>query len=143
MSFQYAKAISGGTPIDDDEMERLAQTHLQALRESFRPQIVVEKSQDVMEHRLAEELRLVARMLDLVEQELRDKGNTRGADEIQRSEDAIEDLAEMVEADDRCDALENIDSDRARRLTRRSFDGTGGPCDNRRPSILKANSGQA
>ncbi|TMM48848.1 hypothetical protein [Qipengyuania marisflavi] len=132
MNYVTGKAISGGTPLDSAEIESLATTHLSALREAMRrPE--VEKSGDVLDQRLGEELRLVQRMLEMIEADMRRRGDKIAADAIEQSEEAIEDLADIVEAEDRCDAIATADEDMARRMTRRSLDGGAVPCDNRRP----------
>ena len=137
MDMNFGKAISGGQPLSDDELETRARDQISALVDSFAKAPENEKTTDVLSRRLAEELRLVQRMLELVEQNMKSKGNHEAAKEIQRTEEAIEDIAEVVEADDRCDAIEDVDEDLARRLTRRAMDGRGTPCDNRRPSIRR------
>ena len=96
-----------------------------------------EKTDDLLSVRLAEELRLVARMLDLLEDQATAKGDTAAARNLHDAEEAVEDVAEVIEADDRCEAVEDVGSDMARRLLRRSLDGETGPCDKRRPSILR------
>ena len=133
MSFLYGKAIEGGRPLNEDELKGLAREQLQALRESFKSKAPVEKTDDVLKQRLAEELRLVRRMIDLVEEQLQGAA----ARQLRDSEEAIEDIADVVDADDPCEAIENIGPDLGRRLTRRSLSGDAGPCDNRRPSILR------
>ncbi len=134
MTYLHGKAMFGGREITEQEMDDLAREQLKALQDSFSKQGASEKTDDVLSRRLAEELRLVKRMLELAEERVRDPQAKR---ELQRSEDAIEDLAEVVEADDRCEAINDIDEDIARRMTRRAMDGSGTPCDNRRPSILR------
>ena len=108
---------------------------MRVLRESFSSKPEIEKTDDIVKLRLAEELRLVSRMLEMVESRVAPDA----AREIERAEDAIEDVADIVEADDPCDAIETVDPDLARRITRRSLGGEAGPCDNRRPPsrILK------
>ncbi len=133
MELLHGKAIAGGRPLTEAELETLARDQLEVLRQSFSAKPNVEKTDDVLSLRLAEELRLVSRMLELVENRV----SPAAAKEIETAEDAIDDLADIVEAEDPCDALENVGSDLARRITRRSLDGSGGPCDNRRPSILR------
>ena len=133
MELLHGKAIEGGRPLTEAELETLARDQLEVLRQSFSAKPRAEKTDDVLSLRLAEELRLVSRMLELVENRV----SPAAAKEIETAEDAIDDLADIVEAEDPCDALENVGSDLARRITRRSLDGSGGPCDNRRPSILR------
>lgn len=137
MTYLSGKAIEGGTPLSDDEVGRLAEEHLRELKRSFSKPNSTARTQDELSRRLAEELRLVARMIDLLEQDMLAKGDSTAAQALERSEEAIEDVAEVIEAEDGCDALEDINPDMARRLTRRSIDGEPGPCDNRRPSILR------
>ncbi|MGB3753703.1 MAG: hypothetical protein WA954_07375 [Parerythrobacter sp.] len=133
MTYLHGKALFGGREITEQEMDDLAREQLEALRGSF-TKAKGAVTDDTLSQRLAEELRLVKRMLELAEMGVQNPVAKR---ELQRSEDAIEDLAEVVEAEDRCDAIGNIDEDIARRMTRRALDGSGTPCDNRRPSILR------
>lgn len=133
MELLHGKAIAGGRPLSEAELETLARDQIEVLRRSFSAKTQVGKTDDVLSLRLGEELRLVSRMLELVENRV----SPAAAKEIETAEDAIDDLADIVEAEDPCDALENVGSDLARRITRRSLDGSGGPCNNRRPSILR------
>ena len=133
MTFLHGKAIEGGRPLTDSEVRDLAREQLQVLRETFSRKPELDKTADVLKLRLAEELRLVQRMIDLVESEL---GGAQ-AKQLQASEDAIEDIAEVIEAEDPCDAIQTVDPDLGRRLTRRALSGEAAPCDNRRPSILR------
>ena len=134
MELLHGKAIEGGRPLTEAELETLARDQLQVLRDTF-SRLPAEKTDDVVSLRLAEELRLVARMIDMLEKRV----SPDAARELDKAEHAIEDLAEIVEADDPCDAIEQIDPDIARRITRRSLGGEAAPCDNRRPPsrILK------
>ena len=126
-----AKAISGGKPLTDTELENVARDTLRQLKDSF-VKADVGRTQDVLSQRLAEELRLVSRMLDMLKEENRRSGRVQAAKSLHRAEEAVDDVADVVEADDRCAALDDIDNDMARRLTRRSLYGEAGPCDNRR-----------
>lgn len=131
MTYLHGKAISGGRALSEEELEGLAVQHFTAMQETFAAQPAIEKTDDVLSLRLGEELRLVKRMLELAQAEMERVGKPAAAKALQQSEDAIEDIAEVIEADDRCDAVEAIDPDLARRLTRRSIDGPAPPCDNR------------
>ena len=133
MEILHGKAIEGGRPLTEAELETLARDQLEILRQSFSAKPALAKTDDVLSLRLAEELRLVSRMLDMLESRV----SPEAAKQIDTAEDAIDDIADIVEADDPCDAMATVDSDLARRITRRSLDGSGGPCDNRRPSILR------
>jgi len=139
MELKHGKAISGGRELTEDELKDLAHEQLASLREAFSAKGPRrgDKTDDTMSRRLADELRLVQRMLELVEAEMDRKGQHVAAREIEKGEEAIEDIADIVEADDRCEALEDVHEDIARRITRRALDGSGSPCDNRRPSILR------
>ena len=133
MEMTHGKAIAGGRPLSADELETMARDQLQSLRDSFAAKPQIAKTDDLISQRLAEELRLVSRMIEMVENRV----SKQAAQELERAEDAIDDLADVVEADDKCDAVGTIDPDLARRITRRSLDGSAAPCDNRRPSILR------
>ncbi len=128
------KAISGGRPLTKDELDGLAKDQLAALRQAFTRHPALEKTDDAMDLRVAEELRLVERMLEMVEARVADPAAKKS---LQQSEDMIEDLATIVEADDPCEALSRVDPDLGRRLTRRSLNGEAGPCDNRKPIDLR------
>lgn len=137
MSMNFGKAISGGRPLDDEEINNLARDQLSVLRKSLVKKPYSDKTDDIISQRLAEELRLVARMLEMVEKDMVARGNHQAAKQISQSEEVIEDIAEVVEANDKCEAIEHVDGNIGRRLIRRALDGSGTPCDNRRISILK------
>lgn len=129
MTYQHGKAIQGGTPLTPQELDTLAQDQIEALRSTLKRFAPRRKSKDVLNQRLAEEMRLVQRMLELLEDEARRRGDNRTAKSVERAEDALSDIAEIVEADDRCEAMGDIDETMARRLKRRSIEGRDGPCD--------------
>lgn len=131
MTYQFGKAIDGGTPLTQEELDKLAADQIAALKQSLVPFKRPEKSDDVLDQRLSEELRLAQRILEMLESEARRRGDTEAANALDKAEDAIEDVADIIEADDRCEAIETVDDDMARRLTRKSIDGEPGPCHNR------------
>lgn len=130
----YGKAISGGRPLTEDELEGMAVQQLDALRQVFAQHPALGKTDDVLDLRLAEELRLVERMLELVEAQVNSPAAKKS---LQQSADMLDDVAKIIEAGDGCEAIGRVDEDMGRRLTRRSMDDTAGPCDNRRPINLR------
>lgn len=128
MVYQNAKALEGGTPLTPEELDTLAVDQIAALRDTLKRYAPRRKSDDVLNQRLAEELRLVQRMLEFLEADASKRGDRAGAKQLERAEEVIEDIADVVEADDRCEAMGDIAEDMARRLKRRSIEGGDGPC---------------
>ena len=129
MGYVQGKAIEGGTPLSAEELDTLARDQIAALKQTLAQRIPVRKSRQLMDHRLAEELRLAARVLDLLEKDARRRGDRDAEKVLSHVEEAVDDVAEIIEAEDRCEALEKVDADMARRIRRRSLDGDGSPCD--------------
>ena len=128
MTYENGKAISGGAPLSQDEIDGLARQQLDALRKAFGGRYQGTKSDNLLDQRLAEEMRLVQRMLEMVENAMRQRQQYDAANAIERAEDAIEDIADVVEAGDRCAAIGTIDPAIARRLNRAGLDDNGKPC---------------
>ena len=96
MTYQFGKALAGGTPVDERAMRRL---HVDQL--------------------LADELAYTERLLDLVKAELRRRGGmpqlVRQLDEA-RTE--LDDVAGVIEAKDRCEGVARASPATKRRLLR-------------------------
>ena len=97
------------------------------LREAFPHPKGADRTTDLLSLRLAEELRLLQRVIEMVERGL----SGAEAKALRRTEAAIEDIADVVEAREPCDAIQTIDPDMARRLARRTIDGKDSPCEKR------------
>ncbi|MEE4200133.1 hypothetical protein [Erythrobacter sp.] len=110
-------------------MLRLPTDQLRELRDAFRVHKPIEKSDDAIEERLAEELRSAGRLIEVVEHELEKRGANKR--ELEAAESMIEEVAKVIEAKDDCDAIDRVSDDMKRRLLRRSMDGRGTKCDNR------------
>ena len=64
----HSDAIAGGRPLSDTELETLAHDQLVSLRQTFAARPTLAKTDDLVSQRLAEELRLVSRMIELAQE---------------------------------------------------------------------------
>lgn len=121
MTFQFGKAVFGGTPVSDAEIRAMSAERLQKLKDQLaRP----ERTDDVLDQRLAEELAYTRRLLDVAEHELKRRGAPAGVvSSIAEAETVIEDIAGVVEAKDRCEGVEAASPAVKRRLLRGAMDG--------------------
>ena len=131
MTFSFGKAISGGRPIDADEARQLEVEHLHALRDHYRARVPLKPSENLLDERIAEEVEMVARQLELLEAELKRRGNPALAERLDKAEHRLEDLARIVGADDKCEGIGRAEPELKRRLNRRALDGSASPCENR------------
>ncbi len=131
--FAFGKAISGGTPITEDQIRALTRDQLVVLRERLAPR-PLEKTDDELSLRLAEEIDYSRRILEHVEGELgRRQKDPRAVDramqQIDEAESILDDVADIVEAKNRCEAVQNSKSAPVkRRLLRKPFDGRPDVC---------------
>ncbi len=128
MAFEFGKSIFGGRELSAEELQRIPQEELEAIRGRYTVPEPVEKTSDAIDLRLAEELQTAKRMVESVKAELDRRSSQH--DVLDRADDLIEDVAEIIEAANECEAIEKTDPDLRRRLTRRSLDGAGTRCDN-------------
>ena len=129
MTYQFGKAVMGGTPIGPDDVRRIAVSHLERLKSLYsRP--LPEATDDLLDLRIAEELDHVKRMLEMIEAEV-GRRVPNAAAPLASAETIIGDLAAIVQAKDRCEALAGTTPDLKRRLSRRTDDGATTVCDNR------------
>lgn len=129
MAYEHGKAIFGGRELTADELRELPRAQFEAIRDAIFKKAELEKSDDAIDLRLAEELKSAKRLVESVQDEV-----GHGSDQAKRldaAEDLIEDIAEIIEAKDDCEAIAQSDDDLKRRLLRRSIDGHGTKCDNR------------
>lgn len=130
--YSYGKAVSGGNPITEEQARSLEAEHLHALREHYRSKTPFTPSNNVLDQRVAEEMELVQRQLELVQSELKRRGfGGTLAERLEKAEDALDDLADIVGADDKCEGIARAAPELKRRLNRRALDGRPSPCDNR------------
>ena len=121
MSFQFGKAVFGGTPVSEADVRQMSAERLRKLKEQLaRP----ERTDDVLDQRLAEELAYTKRLLELAEHELRRRGAPATVvGSLSEAETVIEDVAGVVEAKDRCAGVEQTSPAVKRRLLRGGMDG--------------------
>lgn len=131
MTVPFGKALSGGRPVNVDKARELKVEHLQALREHYRARAPLKPSNNVLDKRVAEEMEMAARQLELVEAELKRRGNPVLADQLDRVEHRLADLARIVGADDKCEGVARAEADLKRRLNRRTPDGRTSFCEKR------------
>lgn len=132
MGFQHGKAIFGGRELSADELRELPRAQFEAIRDSLYKKAEIEKSDDLIDQRIAEELRSAKRLVESVQEELNQQ--SAQAKRLDAAEDLIEEIADIVEAQDDCEAISQSDDDLKRRLLRRSIDGVGTRCDNQSDS---------
>jgi hypothetical protein len=134
--YAFGKAISGGRPVDAEEMARLTQDQLADLKTQL-SKPALEKTDDELSRRIAQEVDYSRRLLEQVEAELRrrngliaDSGATLRR--VEEAEEILEDLAAIVDAKNRCEAIKRARPGGVQaRLLRRSIDGTGAVCDDK------------
>ena len=128
MTFEFGKSIFGGRELSPEELRRIPQEELEAVRGRYIAPEPVERTSDTIDQRLAEELHTAKRMVEAVKDEL----DRRSAqyNNLDEADDLIEDIAKIIDAADDCEAIGKTDPDLRRRLTRRSLDGKGTRCDN-------------
>lgn len=105
MTYLHGKALTAGAPNTEEQARALKVEHLRTLREHYRAHAPLKPTDDVLDQRVAEEMELVKRQIERVEGELKRRGPPGGgalAERLAQAEDAIEDLAEIVGADDKC-----------------------------------------
>ena len=126
MAFQFGKAVFGGTPVTDADVRQMSAERLHKLKEQLaRP----ERTHDVLDQRLAEELAYTQRLLETAEHELKRRGAPAGVvNGIAEAETVIEDIAGVVEAKDRCAGVEVASPAVKRRLARGAIDGDRPVC---------------
>ena len=125
----FGKAISGGTPLDSYEIERMNVDNLAAIkaRHSVLP---LEKTEDLLSQRVSEELDYAGRVLEGIENEL-SKGGVGGSviARLEETEQILSDLSNIVDAKDRCKGVERVGApEMKRRLLRRGIDGKSSVC---------------
>ena len=134
-NFRYAfgKAIAGGRPIEAGEMERLTENQLADLKTRLsRPS--VERTDDELSRRIAQEVDYSRRLLEQVEMELRrrhgllaDPGATLRR--VEEAEAILEDVSTIVDAKNRCEAIRQTKSGGVQaRLLRRGVGGSADIC---------------
>ena len=127
MSFEFGKAVYGGTPIGPDEVRRMTADQLTQLRALYnRPSPA--RTDDVLDQRIAEELQHVKRMLELVEREVA-RRVPGVVPRLDTAEAVIGDIATIVESKNRCEGLAEAAPDLKRRLRRPTPEGGKGVCD--------------
>ncbi|WP_336986099.1 hypothetical protein [Altererythrobacter aquiaggeris] len=131
MTYDFSKAFSGGRAVTQEDIRALPAQQLSAMREFFRKPDL-ERTDDVIEQRLSEDLEGVKRMLENLDHEL--NGRADLCRQLDHAGDAIEDIADIVGAADKCEAIGQSDDEMKRRILRRSLDGSGMPCDNQTSS---------
>lgn len=121
MTFQFGKAVFGGTPIGEAEVRGMRAEQLHSLRRKLtRP----ERTDDPLDQRLAEELAYTHRLLEMAEAELRRRGAPPGVlGNLTEAEAVVEDVAGIVEAKDRCQGVERASPAVKRRLLRNPIEG--------------------
>ena len=129
MNFEFGKSIFGGREMTPEELQRIPQEELEAIRGRYTLPEPVEKTSDTIDQRLAEELQSAKRMVEAVKNEL-DRRSAKFA-VLDEADDLVEDVANIIEAADECEAISKTDPDLRRRLTRRSLNGDGTRCDDR------------
>ncbi len=128
--FGFGKAMSGGTPVTADEIRKMRMNDLLALQESFaKPKL--KKSDDPVDQRVAEELDFAKRLLEIVESEIEARGVPASTvKKLEKVEDMLEDLSDIVEAEDKCEGVKAAKSeDLSRRMQRKDLFGENPICD--------------
>lgn len=118
MTYQFGKAVAGGTPLGEAELTAAEKQRLEALYDRLRrPQ----QTEDVLDQRLAEELEYSQRLIEIVVLELTRRG---GVPHIVRqladAKAVVGDVAKVVGAYDRCEGVALASNDLKRRLMRES-----------------------
>ena len=125
----FGKAISGGTSIDADEVARMQVDDLMAAKARW---IVtpLEKTDDILSQRVSEELDYTKRLLETVETRLAGCGASGAAiAQVEEAEEMLGDLSKIVDAKDRCAAVDRVKTPSLkRRLLRRDVDGESSVC---------------
>ncbi|QTD55993.1 hypothetical protein [Parasphingorhabdus cellanae] len=128
--FGFGKAVSGGTPVTEDEIRKMRIDDLLTLRESFsKPK--QKKSDDPVDQRVSEELDFAKRLLEIIEAEIEARGMPASTvKKLERVEDMLEDLSDIVESDDKCESVKAAKSeDLSRRMQRSDLYGKNPICD--------------
>lgn len=127
--FPFGKAVSGGRPVDEKAIRAMRSEELARLKAQLgRPPI--KKTDDMLSRRLAEELDYAKRLLEAVESELARRGMPpASAQKIRTAEAMLDDLAQIVEAENPCEGVRQTRTEEMRRrLLRRDPDGSEPPC---------------
>lgn len=135
----FGKAITGGAPINAHEVGRMNVDHLAAVK-ARHTEIPLEKTEDLLNQRVSEELDYSGRVLEGVENELSKRGVGGSViARLEETEQILNDLSNIVDAKDRCAGIDRVKApDMKRRLLRSDFDGKSlvcGPPD--RPQHLR------
>lgn len=117
MSYQFGKAVAGGTPLDERELNAAETARLEAMYARLQQPALTD---DPLDQRLAEELDYAQRLLGSVELELKQRGPAliHLARFVAEAKTVVGDVGRVVVARDRCDGVAQASADLRRRLTR-------------------------
>lgn len=131
--FPFGKALSGGHPVSEQEIRMLTQDQLLMMKARLSPP-PIEKSENQLSLRLAQELDYSRRLLEQVEGELRERNCSGPMDrqilgQVQAAEEIIQNVSTIVDAKNRCEAVQRSESPEIRkRLLRKNVDGSDAVC---------------
>lgn len=117
MSYQFGKAVAGGTPMDERELNAAEVARMEAMYARLQQPALTD---DPLDQRLAEELDYAQRLLSAVELELKQRGPAliHLARYVTEAKTVVGDVARVVVARDRCDGVAQASADLKRRLLR-------------------------
>ncbi len=115
MTYQFGKAVSGGTPMNEAELTEAEIKRLEALYDRLRqPQ----QTDDLLDQRLAQELDYAQRVIEMVALELKRRNLPHLTGQLNDAKTVLAGVGGVISAFDRCDGVARASTDLKRRLLR-------------------------